>query len=158
LTAALSERVRRLSDAFEKVVFAQIRISGLNSILTGIYLLVALPLFGIELPLRKTLVVMTFVVGLIPVLGNLFSNSAIVVIALGTSFPAAISSLVFLVLIHKLEYFLNAKIVGSHIHAAAWEILLAIIVFEAAFGLHGVILAPIAYAYAKGELADRRLL
>ena len=158
LSGALTERLVRISDAFEKVVFAQVRISGLNAGFTALFLLVALPIFGVELPLRKTLVLVTFVVGLIPVLGNLVSNAAIVVIALGTSFPAAIASLVFLVVIHKMEYFLNAKIVGSHIHAKAWEILLAILLFEAAFGLGGVILAPIAYAYFKRELADRGLL
>ncbi len=158
LASALSERVGRLSDAFEKVVFAQVRISGLNTVFTALYLLVVLPLFGVELPLRKTLVVITFVVGLIPVLGNLVSNTAIVVIALGTSAPVAIASLVFLMVIHKLEYFLNAKIVGGHIRAAAWEILLAMLCFEAAFGIPGVIAAPIVYAYAKQELTDRGLV
>jgi predicted PurR-regulated permease PerM len=158
LSGALTERLVRISDAFEKVVFAQVRISGLNAGFTALFLLVALPIFGVDLPLRRTLVLVTFVVGLIPVLGNLVSNAAIVVIALGTSFPAAVASLVFLIVIHKMEYFLNAKIVGSHIHAKAWEILLAILLFEAAFGLGGVILAPIAYAYFKRELADRGLL
>jgi predicted PurR-regulated permease PerM len=158
LSSALSERVVRLADAFEKVVFAQLKISALNTAFTAIYLLGVLPLCGVELPLRKTLVLITFVLGLIPVLGNLGSNAAIVVIALGTSAPVAIASLVFLVLIHKLEYFMNAKIVGAEIHAAAWEILLAMLCFEAAFGLPGVILAPFVYAYAKKELSDRGLI
>jgi predicted PurR-regulated permease PerM len=158
LSKALGERLRRLAEAFERVVFAQVRISLLNTVVTAVYLLVALPLFGIELPLRKTLVVVTFVFGLIPVLGNLISNAAIVVVSLGASFPVAIASLVYLVLIHKLEYFLNARIVGQSIHAAAWEILVAMLVFEAVFGLPGVIAAPILYAYVKRELSDRQLL
>jgi predicted PurR-regulated permease PerM len=157
-SSAISERVGRLAEAFEKVVFAQLRISAINTAFTGIYLLVALPLFGIHLSLAKTLVVITFLVGLIPVLGNLVSNTAIVIIALGTSVPAAVASLVFLVVIHKLEYFLNAKIVGRHIHAAAWEILIAMLCMEAAFGIPGVILAPIVYAYAKQEMTDRGLI
>ncbi|MBV8879300.1 MAG: AI-2E family transporter, partial [Planctomycetaceae bacterium] len=158
LARALQERLRRLSEAFERIVFAQIRISFLNTVFTGLYLLVALPLAGIELPLRKTLVLLTFVVGLLPVLGNLLSNAAIVVISLGVSFPVAISSLVFLVVIHKLEYFLNARIVGRSIRAASWEILVAMVAFEAIFGLPGVIAAPIVYAYVKGELVDRGLV
>jgi hypothetical protein len=32
------------------------------------------------------------------------------------------------------------------------------LVFEAAFGIPGVIAAPIFYAYAKSELTDRRLI
>jgi predicted PurR-regulated permease PerM len=58
------------------------------------------------------------------------------------------------VVIHKLEYFLNATIVGSRIHARAWELLVAMLVMEAAFGLAGLIAAPIYYAYVKNELAD----
>jgi predicted PurR-regulated permease PerM len=157
LSAALFERLGRLAQAFERVVFAQVKISALNTVFTAVFLLVALPLAGIHLPLRKTLVV-TFVAGLLPVLGNLISNTAIVVIALGVSLPAAVASLVFLVVVHKLEYFLNARIVGRHIHAAAWEILAAMLALEAIFGLPGVIIAPIVYAYAKAELTDQGLI
>jgi predicted PurR-regulated permease PerM len=158
LSRALEDRVRRLAEAFDRVVFAQVRISLLNTTVTAAYLLVVLPLLSVGLPLRKTLVILTFIFGLIPVLGNLVSNTAIVVISLGYSVPVAVSSLVYLIAIHKLEYFLNAKIVGSHIHAAAWELLIAMLVFEAAFGIPGVVAAPIFYAYVKQELADRRLI
>ena len=65
------------------------------------------------------------------------------------------ASLGFLVIIHKLEYFINARIVGSQIEAAAWELLLAIVVMEAAFGLPGVVAAPVFYAYLKSELSGR---
>lgn len=158
LAVALQERMGRLLDAFQRVVFAQIRISVLNTVFTATYLLVVLPLFHVDLPLRKTLVVITFVAGLIPVLGNLLSNTAIVVISLGTSLPVAFASLAYLVIIHKLEYFLNARIVGKEIRAAAWEILVAMILFEAVFGIAGVIAAPILYAYGKRELSDRGLI
>jgi predicted PurR-regulated permease PerM len=86
------------------------------------------------------------------------SNSIIVLISLGVSPGVAAASLVFLIVIHKLEYFLNAKIVGSEIHASAWEILLVMVAFEAAFGIPGVIIAPIAYAYAKAEMKDKGLI
>jgi len=54
--------------------------------------------------------------------------------------------------VHKLEYFLNARIVGGEIKASAWELLCAMLLFEAAFGLPGLVAAPIFYAYAKAEL------
>ncbi|HEY6552844.1 MAG TPA: AI-2E family transporter [Vicinamibacteria bacterium] len=158
LAAALFERIRRFALAFERVVVAQLEISAVNAVFTGIYLFVLLPLLGTPLPLSGTLLAVTFLAGLIPVVGNLLSNTAIVGISLGVSLPVALLSLTFLVAIHKLEYFLNAKIVGARIGAAAWETLLAIIVMEAAFGLAGVVLAPIVYAYVKGELSDRRLV
>ena len=114
--------------------------------------------FTTRLPLSKTLVLVTFIVGLLPVIGNLISNTIIVAVALSVSFPAAIMSLVFLILIHKLEYFLNARIVGGQIEARAWELLIAMLAMEAAFGLPGVIAAPIFYAYIKRELIYLRLV
>ena len=158
LLTALGGRLRRLDRTFAKIVSAQLKISALNAALTAVYLLVALPLFGVTLPFRKTLVCVTLVAGLIPIAGNLISNSIIVIISLGSSPGVAVASLTFLLVVHKLEYFVNARIVGSEIHAAAWEMLLAIFVLEAAFGIEGVIAAPIFYAYLKTELSDRGLL
>lgn len=158
LAYALCERVHRLSDAFRRVVFAQVRISALNALLTGIYLFVVLPAFGVHLPFTKTMIVVTFLVGLLPVIGNLISNSVIVIISLSHSLQVAAGSLAFLVVIHKLEYFVNARIIGEQIKARAWELLIAMLVMEAAFGLQGVIAAPIIYAYIKKELSDRELI
>ena len=79
-------------------------------------------------------------------------------ISLGASPGVATASLAYLVIIHKLEYFLNAKIVGGHIDAKAWELLLAMLIFESAFGIQGVIIAPIAYAYLKAELKEQHLI
>ena len=53
------------------------------------------------------------------------------------------------------EYFLNARIVGGEIHARAWELLLAMLLMEAAFGLAGLVAAPVFYAYIKRELLDQ---
>ena len=158
LARCLAERATRLSDAFRRVVFAQFRISAINTTLTAVFLVAVLPLLGVELPFTKTLILVTFVAGLIPILGNLISNTAICIVALSQSLFLALGVLLYLVVIHKLEYFLNARIVGSHIQARAWEILLAMLVMEAAFGIPGLIAAPIFYAYAKVELASRNLI
>jgi predicted PurR-regulated permease PerM len=156
--AALSERVRRFSESFRSVAKAQIEISAVNTALTALFVFAILPAFGGTLPLRGTLVALTFVCGLVPVAGNLVSNTVIVLVSLGVSPWVAAGSLGFLVVIHKLEYVLNARIVGGRIGAAAWETLLAILVFEAAFGIPGVVLAPFAYAWAKSELGSRGLV
>jgi predicted PurR-regulated permease PerM len=158
LSRALTQRATRVGDAFRRVVFAQVRISALNTLFTAIYLLGILPLLGVHLPFAKTLVAFTFVVGLLPVVGNLISNTAIVLVSLGVSLPVAISSLAFLVIVHKLEYFLNAKIVGTQIRSSPWELLLAMLLMESAFGIPGLIAAPIYYAYLKDELAARGLV
>lgn len=158
LASALIDRAARLGNAFRRVVFAQLRISALNTFFTAIYIVIVLPLFGVHLPLTKTLIAVTFVAGLLPVIGNLISNSVIVVVSLAHSPHVALASLVFLVVIHKLEYFLNARIVGSQIKSRAWELLLAMLAMEAAFGIAGLIAAPIYYAYVKDELAARELI
>jgi predicted PurR-regulated permease PerM len=158
LSRALVERAARLSDAFRRIVFAQVRIAALNTFFTGLYLGVVLPLLGVQLPFTKTLILVTFFAGLLPVVGNLISNTVIVVVSLSQSLHVAMGSLVFLVVIHKLEYFLNARIVGSQIRAKAWELLLAMLVMEATFGLLGVVAAPIYYAYLKDELQQRGLV
>lgn len=158
LARALTERATRLANAFRRIVFAQVKIAALNTFFTAIYLVVVLPAVGVNLPLTKTLVLVTFLAGLLPVIGNLISNSVIVIISLSVSLKVAIGSLAFLVIIHKLEYFLNAKIVGSQIRSKAWELLLAMLMMEAAFGLLGVVAAPIYYAYLKDELQARGLV
>ncbi|MFD1259573.1 AI-2E family transporter [Entomomonas asaccharolytica] len=158
LAEALFTRVSRFAQAFHDIVFAQIKISMLNTFFTAIFLLTVPHIFGEHLPLVKTLILLTFIVGLLPVIGNLISNTVIFIVAMSVSFWVASCVLLYLILIHKLEYFLNARIVGGQIRARAWELLIAMLVFEAAFGLAGVIAAPIYYAYLKSELRAEELV
>ena len=158
LAAALGERCQQLAAAFRSIVFAQIKISLINTVATGIFLLGVLPLMDIHVPLAKTLVVITFLAGLLPVIGNLISNTAVTIAGLSVSIWVAVAALGFLIVIHKLEYFLNARIIGGQIRARAWELLVAMLVMEAAFGLAGLVAAPIYYAYLKRELEQQRLI
>jgi predicted PurR-regulated permease PerM len=158
LTETIARHASNFANAFQRVVFAQFYISLINTFFTWLYLDVVLRLFGIDLPLVKILVALTFVVGLLPIIGNLISNTAIVVVCLSQGVPVAVASLVYLVVIHKLEYFLNARIIGSHINARAWELLIAMLAMEAAFGVTGLVAAPIIYAYYKEEFRSRALV
>jgi predicted PurR-regulated permease PerM len=105
------------------VAFAQFWISSISTLATRLCPGVALPAFGVVLPLVKTLAAITFVVGLLPIIGNLISNTAIIILSLSQGPPAAIASLVYLVVIHKLEYPLDVRFVGTYINARAWELL-----------------------------------
>jgi len=158
LNEEIVRHAARLATSFQRVVFAQFWISLINTTFTWLYLDVVLRLFGVDLPLVKTLVALTFVAGLLPIAGNLISNTAIVVVCFSQGVPVAVASLVFLIAVHKLEYFLNARIIGSHINARAWELLIAMLVMEAAFGIPGLIAAPIFYAYFKEELRAKGLV
>lgn len=152
---AWRERLAQLAQAFTDIVSAQLRIAALNTLFTAVYLLVALPMLGYHLPLARTLVAVTFFASLLPVVGNLISNTAIVLVSLTISAWLALVSLGFLIGVHKFEYFLNAHIVGSRIRVKAYELLAAMLLMEAAFGLGGVIAAPIYYAWLRRELSVR---
>lgn len=158
LAQQLIQKSKNFSAAFNQVVSAQIIISAINTSLTAIYLLVLLPLAGRPLPFAVTIVFITFVAGLIPVLGNLLSNTVIVIVSLGVSVGTAVASLSFLVIIHKLEYVVNSKIVGTKTGSQIWEILLSIIIGEAAFGFQGIVMGPIVYTFVKKELKERGLV
>ncbi|MEX1828036.1 AI-2E family transporter [Luteibacter sp. CQ10] len=158
LAFELATRAGRLADAFHNIIFAQVKISAINTALAALFLLVALPLFGVHVPLAKTLVIVTFIVGLLPVAGNLISNTLITIAGLSVSMWVGVAALGFLVVVHKLEYFLNARIVGGQIRARTWELLVAMLVFEAAFGIAGLVAGPIYYAYLKSELEAEGLV
>jgi predicted PurR-regulated permease PerM len=148
-------RLANLVRAFVDIVASQLRIALVNTVLTGLYLLVVLPLLGYRVPLASTLVAVTFFASLLPVAGNLISNSAIVLASLTVSPWLGAASLGFLMGVHKLEYFLNAHIVGVRIRVRSYELLTAMLVMEAALGLGGLIAAPIYYAWLVRELRDR---
>lgn len=158
-SVSLQGRVRAsfndLADSFRNVVFAQARIAAINAILTAVFLLGILPLVGRPLPLAATLVAVTFVTGLIPIVGNLAGNTVIISIALSQSLLDAGLALAWLVFIHKLEYFLNAQIIGNRIRARTWELLIVMVVMETLFGLAGLVSAPVLYAQIKQRLAQR---
>ncbi len=156
--AALLERATHLADSFRNIGFAQVWISGINTVLSAVFILIVLPMAGINLPFAKTLVAITFLAGLLPVIGNLISNTVLVVVALSHSLEVALASLAFMIVLHKFEYFLNARIIGSKIDARSWELLIAMLVGESLFGMTGVIAAPVFYAYAKKELRARGLI
>ncbi len=158
LAQALQDRLHNLAQVFHKIVFAQVQISLINTVLTALYLALILPMFGVHLPLLKSMIAITFVAGLIPVAGNIISNTVIVIVALSHSVHMAAASLLFMVAIHKAEYFLNARIIGAQVNARAWELLTAILFMETLFGIPGVVAAPVFYAYLKKELSERQLV
>jgi len=149
---ALQQRAINLHNAFQRIVFAQVRISAINAVLSALYILIILPASGVHLPFSKTMVLITFITGLLPVVGNVISNTVVVTVSLSHSMAIAMFSLTYMVVIHKLEYFLNAKIIGTQINAKAWELLIAILVMEALFGIAGLVAAPVFYACLKIEL------
>ena len=130
LSQPMIDRLSNFKTAFKNVFIAQIKISAVNTLITALYLFAILPMAGVSLPFKTALTCLVFIAGLIPVVGNLISNTAVTIISLGHSLTAGVASLAFLVIVHKAEYFLNAKIIGSKINAKAFELLIVMLVFE----------------------------
>lgn len=157
LSIHLTMKMGRLSEAFARIASAQMKVSLFNTFITSLYLMILL-ILGKTIPFMTTLIVLTFIVGLVPIVGNIVSNAVLVILSLGVSGGVAIASLIFVVALSKLQYVLTSRMVGSEIDSQAWEILFAIIVGEAAFGISGVVMAPIVYAFIKRELRERALV
>jgi predicted PurR-regulated permease PerM len=132
--------------SFSTVMGAQIMISSINTILTAVFVV------AVQLPYAPLAVAITFLCGLVPIVGNLVSNTIIVFLALTVSLKLAIGALVFLVVIHKLEYFLNSKIIGLRIRNPVWLTLIALIIGERLMGIPGLILAPVVLNYFRVEM------
>ena len=147
-------RWRQLVLAFRDVFAAQLRIATVNAAITAVYLLAVLPAFGVEMPFARTLAVCTFFGSLLPIVGNLLSNTAIIVAGLTVSPWVGLASLVFLIVVHKLEYFLNAHFVGCRIDMTVYALLAYVLVLESAFGVTGLVAAPIYCAWLTRELRD----
>jgi predicted PurR-regulated permease PerM len=142
----VSRRFRDFYRSFATVMGAQITISLINTALTAIFLT------AVHMPHAPLLIVATFLCGLVPIVGNLLSNTIIVFVALTVSLKLAISALVFLIVIHKLEYLLNSKIIGDRIRNPVWLTLIALILGERLMGIPGLILAPVVLNYLRVEM------
>jgi predicted PurR-regulated permease PerM len=146
-TARIGALFRSFYCCFDRVMGAQVIISVINTVLTAIFVLAC------HLPYATVVIILTFLCGLLPVVGNILSNTLIVGIAFMISPRLAAWALVFLVVIHKLEYFLNSRIIGSRIRHPMWLTLLALLVGERLLGIPGIILAPVVLNFVKTEAA-----
>jgi predicted PurR-regulated permease PerM len=147
----ITERFGAFYESFATVMGAQIAISTINTALTAGFL------FWNHLPYAKVLVGITFLCGLLPIIGNLISNTLIVGVAFTISPRMALFALIFLIVLHKLEYFLNSKIVGDRIRNPMWLTLIGLVLGEKLMGIPGMILAPVILHYIKVEAKRSRV-
>jgi predicted PurR-regulated permease PerM len=141
----IKRRFTNFYRSFSTVMGAQIIISAINTLLTAGFVLI------VGLPYHLVVIGVTFLCGLLPVIGNLVSNTIIVGIGFTISPKMALIALTYLVVIHKLEYFLNSKIVGDRIRNPLWLTLLGLVLGERLMGIPGMILAPVVLHYIKTE-------
>lgn len=146
-TSKIRERFSAFYGSFETVMGAQIIISAINTILTSIFVLATGLRYG------GVVTALTFVCGLLPIVGNIISNTVIIGIAFTGSPKLAFWAFLFLIVIHKCEYFLNSRIIGGRIHHPMWLMLLALLIGDRVMGIAGLVLAPVILSFIKLEMS-----
>jgi predicted PurR-regulated permease PerM len=141
----ISRRFATFYDSFDIVMNAQITISIINTALTAIFMAV------MGLPHLVVALGLTFLCGFVPVIGNLVSNALVVALGFLISPAKGLWALVFLIVIHKLGYFLNGQIIGAKIRTSIWLTLLALLLGERLMGITGMVLAPVLLHYIRIE-------
>lgn len=151
-------RISEYSACFSTLMTAQLYVAVWNAFCTALFLYGILPLMGVELSFREALVIFTLLISLIPALGNMVANSVMAFLCLPHGISVVIAAIIFLVLVHKAEYLINARIIGQNVQASVPEMLIAILIGERLFGLSGLILGPVTYAYIKMYLIKKELV
>jgi predicted PurR-regulated permease PerM len=151
LCGEISARFTEFYRSFSTVMGAQMTISAINTLFTSVFV------FAMQLPYAAVVVGLTFLCGLFPIVGNVVSNTVIVFIGFLVSPKVAIGALIFLVVIHKLEYFLNSKIIGNRIRNPIWLTLIGLILGERLMGVPGMILSPVVLNYLRVEMSKIEL-
>jgi predicted PurR-regulated permease PerM len=147
----LGVRFQTFYSSFAKVIGAQITISSINTLLTAVFLI------WNGYHYIMVIIVLTFLCGLLPIIGNIMSNTLIVGVGFTVSPRVALFALIFLVVIHKLEYFLNSKIIGDRIKNPMWLTLVGLVLGEKLMGIPGMILAPVVLHYIKVEASRNKM-
>jgi predicted PurR-regulated permease PerM len=147
--AEMRDRARTFFAGFAQVIGAQITISAINTILSAVFLV------WNGYAYAPVIIGVTFLCGLLPIIGNLLSNTLIIGVSFTMSPHMALLALVFLVVVHKLEYFLNSKIIGARIKNPMWLTLIGLVLGERLMGIPGIIIAPVVLHYIKEESSRR---
>ena len=140
-------RIRVFYFYFKQVMGGQIIISLINTVVSSIIV------FGLHLPSPLLLIGLIFFCGLFPVVGNLVSNTILTIIAfVSIGLWAAGVCLILLVVIHKLEYFLNSKIISGIVNIPMVVSLTSLVIGEVILGLIGLMLAIPLLLFLRHEM------
>ncbi len=140
-------RVQVFYFYFKQVMGGQIIISLINTAISSVIV------FWLHLPSPLLLIGLIFFCGLFPVVGNLVSNTILTAIAfVSIGVWAAGVCLALLIVIHKLEYFLNSKIISGIVNLPMVVSLTSLVICEVLLGLVGLMLAIPLLLFLRYEL------
>lgn len=140
-------RLRIFYFYFKRVMGGQVIIAAINTVASAIVIL------AVGLPHPILMISLVFFCGLFPVVGNLVSNIILCINAFVSIGPWGTGVFfILLVTVHKLEYFLNSKIIGGIVRLPMTITLAALIFCEVLFSIPGLILAIPLALFTRHEL------
>lgn len=146
LVGTLARWLEHVTEAVSLMVQLQLIVAGCNALLTlPVLLLIGVPRAG-------ALMVLIFVSGLIPVVGNLISGAVLVVLAYEVKGWLGVALFVVLTFVlHKVEsYYLNPRLTARHVALPGFVLILSLIACEHLFGFVGLFLSfPLLYVAGK---------
>ncbi len=123
-----------LADAVSVTVQLQLIVAACNTVLT-------LPvLFVLGIPDKAALMVLIFVSGLVPVIGNIVAGTVLSVMAYFASGPVGVAVFVALTFaLHKAEaYYLNPRLTARHVKLPGFLLIMSLIAWEYLLGFAGL--------------------
>ena len=135
-----------LAESVSLTVQLQLVVAGCNAVLT----LPVLLLLGV--PHVPALMVLIFVSGLIPVVGNLISGAVLVLLAFQVQGWFGVGLFVGLTFVlHKIEsYYLNPRLTARHVALPGFVLILSLIAWEHLLGFAGLFVSfPVLYLVGK---------
>ena len=141
----ITSRFKTFYKSFEITMNAQIIVSLVNTGLTGIFMVC------LGLPHLTVALGITFVTGLVPVVGNFISSLVLVAIGFVVSSTDGLIALAFVAGLHYVGFVISGKIIGAKIESPLWLTIVALVVGESLMGIAGVVLAPVVLHYVRVE-------
>jgi predicted PurR-regulated permease PerM len=144
-------RLRIFYVYFKRVMGGQLIIALINTLISSTVI------FGLGLRHPFLMIFVVFFCSLFPVVGNLMSNSVLTINAfVATGLFGTLICLILLVGVHKLEYFLNSRIIGGIVNLPMAVSLGALIFCEVLLGIPGLILAIPLVLFVRHEFEHIR--
>ncbi len=131
----VKDLIARVDRGLSSVIRGQLTICLINGALTfvGLWLL--------HIKFAFLLATLAAVFSLVPIFGSILSTVPIVMVALPSGVEKTLLAVVWIILIHFLQHFLNAKIMGAAARIHPVLIILALVVGERFYGIVGALLA-----------------
>lgn len=146
LSGTLARWIEHATEAVSLMVQLQLVVAGVNAVVTVPVLLL------IGVPHVPSLMLLIFLTGLIPVVGNLISGAVLAVLAFQVKGLFGVALFIGLTFVlHKIEsYFLNPRLTSRHVKLPSFVLILSLVAWEHLLGISGLFLSfPILYVTGK---------